>query len=59
MLQHMKYETTGEIWKKMICHLMAMLRLFTASVVNIGRVAVDSEVRAPSDAPLLTLVGGI
>lgn len=32
---------------------MAMLRFFTASVVNIGRVAVDSEVKAPSDVALL------
>lgn len=32
---------------------MAMLRFFTASVMNIGRVAVDSEVKAPSDAALL------
>lgn len=38
---------------------MAMLRLFTASVVNIGRVAVDSEVTAPSDVPLPPLVGAI
>lgn len=38
---------------------MAMLRLFTASVVNIGSVAVDSEVKALSDAPLPTLVGGV
>lgn len=29
---------------------MAMLRLFTASVVNIGRVAVDSEFNAPLPA---------
>lgn len=36
-----------------ICHLMAMLRLFTASVVNTGRVAVDSEVKA-----LLPTLGG-
>lgn len=37
---------------------MAILRLFTASVVNIGRVAVDSEFKVPRDAPLPT-VGGV
>lgn len=39
-----------------LSHLMAMLRFFTASVVNIGRVAADSEFKAPSDTPRLRLI---